>query len=234
LSIFFSYCVKEEITCDEELWGIMDILTLLQQADEYLYTWVNGHLSASWLDGFMQLLRHPYTWIPFYAFLLYWFYKNCRGWFWPILLFSIVTFALTDYISASVLKPYLGRIRPCYNTDLDIRSVIGCGGRYSLPSSHASNHFGLASFWFITIASLTGRKWYWLFGWAFVICYAQVYVGVHYPGDVLFGALFGTLTGMTTARLFYVTVQNWRKKKGIFATRRRTDQYDNRSPRPSI
>ncbi|GEO08498.1 hypothetical protein SAE01_09940 [Segetibacter aerophilus] len=71
-----------------------------------------------------------------------------------------------------------------------------------MPSSHAANHFGLATFWFMVIEDTVNQKWFWLWVWAFIICYAQVYVGVHFPGDVIVGALLGTATGFLSSYVF--------------------------------
>ncbi|HTF28056.1 MAG TPA: phosphatase PAP2 family protein, partial [Flavitalea sp.] len=68
--------------------------------------------------------------------------------------------------------------------------------------SHASNHFGLATFWFLGIERMTRRKWYWLWLWAGIICYAQIYVGKHYPLDIAGGALLGVMTGLLCFRIF--------------------------------
>jgi undecaprenyl-diphosphatase len=81
------------------------------------------------------------------------------------------------------------------------RNLVGCGSGYSFISSHAANHFGLA----IIIGSIFKSKWTWvkptLVIWAAVICYAQVYVGVHYPLDVIGGAIIGILIGKFTFTL---------------------------------
>ncbi len=71
-----------------------------------------------------------------------------------------------------------------------------------MPSSHASNHFGLAAFWFYVIKETLNRKWYWLWAWAFIIGYSQIYVGVHYPGDILTGALLGIGIGSFSCYFF--------------------------------
>lgn len=71
-----------------------------------------------------------------------------------------------------------------------------------MPSSHASNHFGLATFWFLVVKKTLNRKLYWLWLWAFIIGYSQIYVGVHYPGDIAAGALLGTGIGSFTFTIY--------------------------------
>jgi len=155
----------------------------------------------------MLLLRQAYTWVPLYLFFLVFFYSNCRKFLFPIIALSLVTFTFTDFTSASILKPLIGRIRPCHDPSLPfaVNNISGCGGLFSMPSSHAANHFGLATFWFSVIKETLNRKWFWLWFWAFIICYSQVYVGVHYPADVIAGGLLGVAIGTLTSRLFH----NW-------------------------
>ena len=182
----------------------MDVIGSLKEADKEVLYLVNKKLSSASLDDLMLLLRQPFTWIPVYFFFLLFFYFNCRKYFLPIISLSLVTFALTDFTSASIIKPLVGRLRPCHDESLGfaINNLPGCGGIFGMPSSHASNHFGLAMFWFTVIHKTLDQKWFWLFLWAFSICYAQVYVGVHFPGDVLVGGLLGTFVGFLTSKIF--------------------------------
>lgn len=176
----------------------------MKDADNALLYLINKKLSSPSLDDVMLLLRNQYTWVPVYLFFLLFFYFNCRKYFLPIVALSLVTFALTDFTSASLIKPFIGRLRPCQDPTLrfSINNIAGCGGIFGMPSSHATNHFGLATFWFIVIKNTLNQKWLWLFAWAFVICYAQVYVGVHFPGDVIIGGLLGTAIGFVTSMLY--------------------------------
>jgi undecaprenyl-diphosphatase len=153
------------------------------------------------LDDVMLLFRNAYTWIPLYLFILFYAFKTGKEKAWLFILVSLLTFACTDIISAAVLKPLFARMRPCHNAELKqvIRNILDCGGVYSFPSSHASNHFGIALFWYKAIYLMNGKKWNWLWIWAAAIGYAQVYVGKHYPFDILAGAIFGCLIGLTTS-----------------------------------
>lgn len=182
----------------------LTIRETLLQLDRELFTFIHRTASSPAIDWFFLALRHEFTWIPLYAFMLFWIYKKHRAILWKFVFLTLVTFAITDFTSSSIFKPILMRERPCYDEHLKdvIRNIIGCGGRYGLPSSHASNHFGIASFWFLSISWMSNRKWYWLWIWAFLICYAQVYVGKHFPGDIIFGAIFGSMVGALIAMLF--------------------------------
>ena len=176
----------------------------LVKADKHLFFVINKQLSCQPLDNIMLLMRQPFTWIPVYLFFLLFFFSNCRKYIVPILILSMLTFALTDFTSASIIKPLVHRLRPCYDTSLhfQVNNLAGCGGLFSMPSSHASNHFGLSSFWFFVIRHSLSRKWYLLWFWALSIGYAQIYVGVHFPGDIAAGALLGALIGYFAFSLY--------------------------------
>lgn len=182
----------------------MGIWKWIINMDRKLFTLINVDGAVSHLDGFMLLLRHQYTWIPLYAFLLYFIFRFGKKQAVPFIALTIFCFAITDFSSASIFKPMFARLRPCHDPKManDIRGLIGCGGPYSFPSSHASNHFGLATFWFLAIRKMASKKWYWLWFWAFIICYAQIYVGKHYPLDIAGGALLGSVTGFICSRLY--------------------------------
>ncbi|MFT3826401.1 MAG: phosphatase PAP2 family protein [Chitinophagaceae bacterium] len=182
----------------------MSPLEILDELDKKLFTLIEYWWTIPALDGPMKLLREATTWIPLYAFMLYWIIRYAKPYAWQFIVLTVIVFAITDQVSASLLKPWLGRLRPCREEDLQpyLRNVVGCSGQYGLPSSHAANHFGLATFWFWTIWLIKGKKWNWLWLWAALICYAQIYVGKHYPLDILAGAVLGYITGAGFARLF--------------------------------
>jgi membrane-associated phospholipid phosphatase len=182
----------------------MNLWEWIMTADTSLFSSIHADGAVPVLDGFMKLLREAITWVPLYAFMLYWIIRFGRSYAWQFVLLTIITFAITDFTSASVLKPWLSRLRPCHEPELQhiIRGLVGCGGPYSFPSSHAANHFGLAAFWFWSIYLVRGKRWHWLWFWALAIGYAQVYVGKHYPLDIIAGGLFGYLIGTLCAKLF--------------------------------
>jgi undecaprenyl-diphosphatase len=182
----------------------MNIWNSLAQLDKELFTLINVKGALPALDEFMKAMRNANTWILLYAFILYYILRYARKYAWQFVIFSIITFALTDFTSASIIKPLIARPRPCFDNDLKpvIRSLVDCGGIFSMPSSHASNHFGLAAFWFWSIRLIRRKNWWWLWLWAFGIGYAQIYVGKHYPFDIIVGATLGMLAGSFTYWLF--------------------------------
>jgi len=165
--------------------------------DYWLFHKINQQWSNSYFDNILPFLRQSELWIPLYLFLLVFSTINfgIKGLWW------IVTFAMTavvgDLFSSHLIKEFVFRFRPCQDPSMtdQVRVLVNyCPTSSSFTSSHACNHFALAVFIFFTLRQ-TG-KWVWLaFLWAFCISYAQVYVGVHYPLDVLCGALLGCTIG---------------------------------------
>jgi undecaprenyl-diphosphatase len=184
-------------------------------ADRKIFHFINDTLSTPWLNDVMIFVRDDKTWIPVYIILLVFFIRRTKPFFIKIIILTIFTFIITDFISYAVLKPFIGRVRPCYDTSLNfsVNHLISCGGRFSMPSNHASNHFGLSTFLFLVIKNTTGKRWYWLWLWALLIGFAQVYVGVHFPGDIIAGALFGILTGSFSYFIFTIWVSKIKREK---------------------
>jgi undecaprenyl-diphosphatase len=112
-------------------------------------------------------------------------------------LFSIVTLVLTDQISAGWLKPLIARPRPCH-VFTDINLLVGCGGGFSMPSSHAANAFGQA---FLLSRNIKHIGWP-VFIFAVLVASSRVFVGVHYPGDILGGFVVGAVVGLVVSWLY--------------------------------
>lgn len=153
----------------------------------------------------MPFMRNSDHWLPLYLFLVVFMlinFKSKGGWW---VLFFFATIALCDMTGTFVFKNNFERARPCADPDFfsNVRLLINhCSGAYSFPSNHAANHFGMAVFFFITTKSFL-KKWAAIgFIWAALIGFAQIYIGVHYPSDVLAGTILGLIFGSLTGRLF--------------------------------
>ncbi len=177
---------------------------LIVQWDHIAWYYINVRGHNSLLDFMIPFLRNPVFWAPLYLFLAIFIPAKYRrnGLFWCLAF--ILTFALSDQVSASLLKPYFHRLRPCHNPWLKdmVHLMVDCGGEYGFPSVHATNHFALGIFTALTLSRQV--KWIWPVAilWALIISYAQIYVGVHFPLDVAFGALTGTIVGIITGKIF--------------------------------
>lgn len=180
----------------------------LQQFDVELFLKIHRGLSNPFFDWLLPLMRNRFFWSPLYLFILVFCLVEYKKKGWYIIGMLLVTFAMGDLIASRVIKPLVGRLRPCNEPTLvhDIIHRVPCGSGYSFPSSHATNHFAIAIFLIFVFYD----KWkpilpIGLF-WAFIISFSQIYVGVHYPIDTMVGALLGTTIGLITARI-YKTLQ---------------------------
>lgn len=163
------------------------------------------HTSETWhppaADATVPWLREKRNWIPLYVALLAWLVWI---WRWRGLALAAAAGAcvgLADFLAAGVIKPLVGRLRPCNTVGLreQLDLLTGCGPGLSFPSAHATNHFALAVFLAVTcFAERPWAKWVGL-AWAASISVAQVYVGRHYVSDVLAGAGLGTALGWGAA-----------------------------------
>ena len=184
----------------------------IKDLDQQLFLLINRQWNLSWLDTLLPIWREANTWLPLYLFLILFVVINFPSKAFSWILTAIITFAISDQLSSSLLKPFFARLRPCNEPELVgmVRLLLpNCGSGYSFTSSHATNHFAFAFFIFITMGQVLGKwKWAFLF-WAASVAYAQVYVGVHYPLDVLAGGLLGTLIGYISANLHQQRFPTW-------------------------
>lgn len=173
--------------------------------DQELFFWINRGMAHPFLDAYLPLTRNMFFWSPLYLFLIVFFTLNFGRKGWIVIGVVLLTFACTDLVSSSLIKPWVGRLRPCNDEEIRqwVRLLVNCGGGKSFTSSHATNHFGLAVL--VGLALKPYFRWaLWLFIlWAGTISLAQVYVGVHYPLDVLAGGLLGSLIAWIMWQLFH-------------------------------
>jgi membrane-associated phospholipid phosphatase len=173
--------------------------------DKDLFRIINTGWTNPVFDNVLPWLRISYVWAPLYLFILVYALTNFKknaGW-WIIL--AAVTAAVTDFVSSSVIKDHTHRLRPFLDPDLinmvKVR-VISRPANSSFTSSHAANHFGLAAYFYYTLKDMYGKWMLLFFLWAFIICLAQVYVGVHFPLDVVCGGIIGFVFGYLFAKSF--------------------------------
>ncbi|MFN5335552.1 MAG: phosphatase PAP2 family protein [Bacteroidota bacterium] len=180
------------------------MLQKIIEADRHLFDLINQQWIHPITDVLMPFIRNQFTWVPVYFFLLIFGYLNFRKTLIPWIGFFLLTFALTDMVSTQILKELIQRPRPCWDsyTSDHVRMLIPCSHAYSFVSSHAANHFGMSVFLFVTLRPYVQKGLSIVFVWAALVCLAQVYVGAHYPGDVVGGGILGIVIGKITSNLF--------------------------------
>lgn len=186
----------------------MDIQQLIG-FDQKLLIKLNGSDSLFW-DGFMWIATSTYIWIPVAVALLYVIFKNNKIKEALLLVFLIaLVITLADQIASGFCKPFFARFRPTRDPELMylVDIVNGYrGGQYGFISSHAANTFGLAVFLSLVVRSTSLACT--MYAWAALNAYSRIYLGVHYPGDIL----FGTLVGVSVGYLIYLLYKHLRKK----------------------
>ncbi|MBS1497363.1 MAG: phosphatase PAP2 family protein [Bacteroidetes bacterium] len=177
----------------------------LIEADRALFYVLNGKWHNSFFDWLMPFVRNSMTWIPLYLFLLLFVavnYKKDRWWWLAI---AAATAIISDAISSDIIKENIWRTRPCSDPTLGdtVRFLLNYRPQSSsFTSSHAFNHFSMASYFYYTLKGKMGKWALLFFAWAGIISYAQVYVGVHFPIDVICGGLIGFVLGYLSAKSF--------------------------------
>ncbi|RXJ50704.1 phosphatase PAP2 family protein [Gelidibacter gilvus] len=173
------------------------------QLDTDVFIFLNSLGTKSW-DPFWLAYTSKFNWIPLYALLLYLISRQMRL---KAVLITLLVVALmilvTDQVT-NLFKNGLHRLRPCHLAELvdSMRLVKShCGGQYGFFSGHASNTMAAAIFMGLTLKKQFKYLIYVLIFWAFLMGYSRIYIGVHYPLDVLLGMLFGLLTGIVFYKL---------------------------------
>lgn len=165
--------------------------------DAALFQFVNGSLSNSLFDAVLPFFREKWFWAPLYLFVVAFVSLNFGKKGWVIVFGLVAAVGLADFTSSTLVKKNVQRLRPCNDPVMADKVTLrtSCGSGYSFTSSHAANHFAAAVF----LIGMFGGLARWVrpaaLGWASAIAISQVYVGVHYPGDVCCGALLGTAIG---------------------------------------
>lgn len=173
----------------------------LIQLDKELFMWFNSHNTPFW-DVVMMFFTRKEFWIPLYLLLLYQIYKvkGKEAVYWILGAFLLVF--LCDQISTRLFKDVFERFRPSHDPSLKgvVNLVSGyTGGRYGFVSSHATNSFGFALF----TSLLFRNKLYtfFIFSWSLLVVYTRIYLGVHFPGDIIGGMILGLIIGYGVFRL---------------------------------
>ncbi len=185
------------------------MLPFLTKIDTQIFNLFNQQLTNPVFDWLMPFLTNLNHWkIPIvlvWLALLIWSGRKGRA----AALLLIVTLVLSDQTSSALLKPLVHRIRPCHVVKT-VRLLVGCSGSFSFPSSHATNSMAAARLF----AGFYPRYRWYFYGLALTIAYTRVYVGVHYPLDVLAGAVLGFLVGWLVVWAYRQFLRSWVEKEG--------------------
>lgn len=188
---------------------------MLEHFDQQLFLFLNS-ANTPFLDKVMYFLSRIPVWVPLYIAILVWLGFKYKRKFLILVLFIAAAITLSDQISV-IIKNSVDRLRPCHDPSLEglVHLVRGeCGGMYGFVSSHAANSFNAA----ILSLLLIRKAWYSIFiiVWASAVSYSRIYLGVHYPGDVLCGMILGLTIGWMIFRLYILTDKNYLDKKKFF------------------
>ncbi len=192
----------------------------LIEFDSQLLQLINYFHTDFW-DNAFWMISSIIIWIPLYAVILYAIIKSQKGQSWITILSLIILVVLCDQISHEVFKHGFERLRPTHDPLLKdfVKIIHGYrGGKYGFVSSHATNTMGLA-----VLSSLLFRnKVYsiFIYSWALIISYSRIYLGVHYPGDVVGGLILGALLGFGVYKLYKLVIPRFVRltffnKKGL-------------------
>lgn len=183
--------------------------------DKELLLFLNS-LHTPFLDFLFYWISDKLIWVPFYLFLIYLIIKQYRKETWYIMLAVGVLIACSDLSSVHLFKNVFERLRPCHDPGLidRVHLVNGeCGGAFGFVSSHATNCFALAVF----LAKILGKAYRHftplILLWAAIVAYSRIYLAVHFPGDVLCGALLGTIIGFSVGKAYWALRSHYVCKK---------------------
>ena len=168
--------------------------------DRELFLILN-HFNHPLADEIMLWITNKWIWTPLYAFLVVIIVRDFGKRSLLYLVSITLLIILTDQLTSSAIKPLFERWRPCHDPAIASLTRLvtpGCGSLYGFVSGHAANSYALASFLWL----LLGKKdWSWLMIWAGLVAYSRIYVGVHFPIDVMIGGLLGFGMGIGLLRL---------------------------------
>jgi undecaprenyl-diphosphatase len=189
---------------------------MLERLDQQLFLFLNSINSPFW-DQVMHAISGKLIWAPLYLAILIFLGIKYKRRFLIIILFVILAVTLADQISVHLFKNVFQRLRPCHEPALSglVHLFNGeCGGKFSFVSSHATNSFNIALLSLLFIR----KRWYTIsiIIWALVVGYSRIYLGVHYPGDVICGSLLGALIGWSIYSLYVVTDDRILKRTKYF------------------
>ncbi|TLX73465.1 phosphatase PAP2 family protein [Labilibacter sediminis] len=195
-------------------------MEFLLELDSQLLLLLNYFHSDFW-DSANWLISSTQIWLPMYIMIIYAMVKGQKMQSWISIVAVIVLVVLCDQISTEVFKYGFERLRPTHNPDLKdiVKTVNGYrGGKFGFVSSHATNTMGIA-----VLTSLIFRNRVYttfIILWSLIVSYSRIYLGVHFPGDILGGLCLGTILGVVVYKLYALVIPRFVRltyfnKKGL-------------------
>ena len=189
---------------------------MIERIDQAVFLFLNSLHNPFW-DEVMWVISAKLPWLPLYLFILIMLgikYKKKFLIIFPVLLLTVT---LSDQLSVHAFKEVFQRLRPCHEPALDglVHIVNGkCGGKFGFVSSHAANTFAVA----VLSLNLLRRKWFvtGILAWAALVSYSRVYLGVHYPGDIICGGMLGAVIGYAMFKLYSLLENKYLEKWEFF------------------
>jgi len=190
------------------------MLDQLIEWDKEVLIFLNS-FHTPWLDPVMLLITKTFFWLPLYAVLVFLLFKNFKKEAWFILIGAVITIILCDQITSTFMKPFFARLRPSQDPTMTglLHHVDGYkSGLYGFASGHAANTFGVALFVWLVLRPIYSRIGL-IFIWAILMTYTRIYLGVHYPGDILVGGIIGLSCGYLGYKLSRYLRKRYNNKK---------------------
>lgn len=196
----------------------MALLERLKELDQDLFLSLNSY-HTPFLDFIMYWFSDRFIWFPFYGILLLFIVWKLKWKSIYAIVAIIVTIIMADQFTSRFMKPFFQRLRPCHEENLQplIHMVAGCGGQFGFVSSHAANSFALAMMCWLLFRYKAPWLGLIIFIWAIPVSYSRIYLGVHYPSDVVIGAFIGMIIAWMVYMLY-----TWILKKSVHLHIKRT------------
>lgn len=193
------------------------MLEVLDKFDKKLLLFLNSfHYPV--MDEIMWWISETFTWLPFYILLVALVIYHYRWRALPLILLIAVLITMSDFIASGILKPLVQRLRPSHDPEIkDLLHIVNGyrGGSYGFVSSHACNVFALAFYFYFTVNGKIPWLKYIMFPWAVIVSYSRIYLGVHYPGDIIVPFILSFPIAYTVMKLYILLVRKYFKEEVV-------------------